>query len=149
MSRESEIVTYLRLDATLTALTTGGVYAFGNLPESGITDATGAPTVWTGGVFNPCVVVHERGDVPQHRITDEAAQIVDVAQVIEVYAYDKTQDAAHAMLDRIYALTQGHQFTAAWGARFWGVIPAMRAPELPNVWQIRNDYQIVSLRSPA
>lgn len=148
-TRESEIVTYLRLDATLTALATGGIYAFGDLPESGITDSAYASTVWTGGVFNSCAIVRERLGIPQHRITDEAAQIVDMAQIVEIYAYGLTQDAAHAMLDRIYTLTQGHQFTKAWAARFWGGIPAMRAPELPNVWQIRNDYQIVSLRQAA
>ena len=148
-TREAEIVTYLRLDATLTALATGGVYAFGALPESGITDAAGTPTVWTGGTFHPCAVVHERLAIPQRQVTDEPTQTVDVAQVIEVYTYAATQDIAHSLLNRIYALVQFHRFTAAFQAQFWGGIPAMRAPELPNIWQIRNDYYIKSLRKAA
>jgi hypothetical protein len=148
-TREAEIVTYLRLDATLSALATGGIYSHGDLPESGITDAVGAPTVWTGGTFHPCAVVHERFAMPQQQVTDEPTQTVDVAQVIEVYAYGASQDTAHAILDRIYALVQFHRFTAAFQAQFWGGIPAMRAPELPSIWQIRNDYRIKSLRKAA
>jgi hypothetical protein len=148
-TREAEIVTYLRLDATLTALATGGIYAFGDLPESGITDAAYASAVWTGGVFNPCVVVRERFNMPQNQVMDQPTQTVNVAQVIEFYAYGLSQDASHAILDRIYALVQFHRFTTAFGARFWGGIPAMRASELPNVWQLRNDYRIDSLRAAA
>jgi hypothetical protein len=146
-TRELEIVVFLRLDATLMALLTGGVYAESVLPEPGITDAAATPTVWTGGVFNPCSIVRERAPIPD-LLVEEKGQKMSQAQAVEIYVYSRVAADLESAHDLIYALLQGHRFTSAWGARWWGSISNMRAPELPNVWMGRRDYRIVSIKVP-
>ena len=148
-SREIEVAAFLRADATLVGMLTGGVYAESSLPEPGITDAVGTPAIWTGGTFHHCAVVRERMPVPDYLIQDEAAQLTSQAQNIEIYVYSRVAANLETAHDRIYVLMQEHRFTAAWGARWWGGVSNMRAPELPNVFVAQRTYRIVSLKQAA
>lgn len=149
MTREQEAATYLRSDGPLLALTPGGIYADRDLTVAGITDRTMTPTVWTGGVFNACIIVRQGAAVPQGRVVDEAEQVVDLAQRMEVYIYALTATAAEAISDRVYALTQGHHFSNAYAASYQPGLGLMDAPNLVEVQMMRDDYLVTSLRVPA
>lgn len=148
MSRESEVATRLRANAPLVALAPGGIYEDAKLGLEGITSSAYTAAVWAGGTFKTSVVVRQRAKVPQYRVFDEAEQLVDTVQVVEVYIYALTATAIEAVSDAIYALLQGHQFTDAYPATIQPGLPLMDAPNLQGVLMLRDDYQITSLRTP-
>lgn len=150
MSRESEVVDYLRDDTDLGALLPGGVYGYVELGVIGITDALSTPDVWEGGVFNACAVVRMRAPVPTGQLTVFKTQTTDTNQVGEVRVYALDEADIEAGQDRIYALTMGHAFTAAWRSEWVFSVPAEQAPELPaGVRVSRADYRIRALKQPA
>jgi hypothetical protein len=149
VTRETEFAAYLRADASLPALVPGGIYADRDLTVAGVTDAAQTPAVWAGGSFNACIVIREAAVVPQYRVMDEAEQLVDVAQRLEVYIYALTAVAVVAIAKRVFAITQGHHFDDAYAATFQPGLGLMDAPNLMDVHMQRDDYLLVSLRQPA
>jgi hypothetical protein len=148
MSRETEVAAYLRSDEDLALLAPGGIYADGMLATEGIGDVLTTPDVWAGGVFQTSVIVRQRQRVPTGLFTNFKSQIADSRQVIEVWAYALEADALEAVLDQIYALMQGHPFSAAWPS-LWigGGAPIMQCPELPpGIYQSSAWYELRSLR---
>lgn len=149
MTRESEVVTYLRADTTLAALVPGGMYADADLSEIGLTDATAMPDVWTGGSFQTTVVARERAPVPTGGLQDVTLQHSSASQAIEVWGYGKSADAIEAALTRVYALLMGHKLSAGWRATWAGGAPLVQAPELPpGIFTRHEDYRVVFVRKP-
>lgn len=149
MSKEQEVVTYLRTDTALGTLAPGGIYAHGDLDERGLTDAVAMPDVWAGGTFQTTIVVRERAPVPTGDLQSTASQRTSMSQVVEVWVYGLTTDAIEAALNRVYALMMGKRLTAAFSATWVGGLATMQVPELPSGHKAsRNDYRIVSIRIP-
>lgn len=150
MSRESEVATRLRSDATLVALAPGGIYAAGDLGEAGITDPKTTPNAYLGGRLRPTVIVRERAAVPAYGLADVESGWTSASQVVEVYAYARqNRTVLTQLLERVYTLVQGHAFTGAWPAVWVGSLGPLPAPELGDAYMVRNEYQIVNIRRPA
>lgn len=151
MSRESEVVEYLRADSELEDLLPGGIYSYVELGNAGITDLTMTPDVWTGGVFQPCAIVRAAANVPTGQLADIKTQTTDARQRIEVRIYQAGDtDMIDQAKDRIYALLMGHQLTGAWGAEWVFEVEAEQAPELPaGTYVQREDYMIRAFRRAA
>lgn len=150
MSRESEVVDYLRADTDLGILLPGGVYGYVELGVIGITDPLTTPDVWAGSVFNACAIVRQRAPVPTGQLVDFRRQTTDINQVVEVYVYAATESEIEAAQDRIYALLMGHRLTRAWPAESVFAVGPEQAPELPaGIRQVRADYRIRSLKTAA
>ena len=149
MTRESEVVTYLRTDDALDDLAPGGVYPDADLSEIGLTDAVAMPDVWAGGVFQTTVVVRERAPVPTGDLQDVTLQHTSMSQAIEIWGYGLTAEAIEAALNRVYALLMGHKLTVGWRATWAGGAPLMQAPELPSGIFVRMEsYRVVAVRKP-
>lgn len=148
MSRESEVVAYLRADTDLAALVPGGVYADADLAVSGITDPTDTPDVWADG-FQTTVVVRQRAAVPTGEMNDLKTQETVISQVVEVWVYALEADAIEGVMDAIYGLIQGHRFTGAWRANWAATVGILPAPELPPGTKCGHiDFAIRSIRQP-
>lgn len=150
MSRESEVVDYLRDDTDLGALLPGGVYGYVELGVIGITDALSTPDVWEGGVFNACAVVRMRAPVPTGQLQSTQTQRTSMSQVSEIRVYALDEAEIEAGQNRIYALLMGKRLTAAFSATWSGNGPGItQAPELPAGVRVgREDYRVVSIRRP-
>lgn len=150
MSREAEVVTYLRADPTLEDLAPGGIYPDSDLGEEGITDPTTTPDVYAGGEFQTTIVVRERAPVPTGDLQSIGSQRTSTSQAIEVWVYALTADAIEAVLNRVYSLMMGKRLSKAFSATWAGGMPTQRAPELSSVIFTRHeDYRVVSIRMPA
>jgi hypothetical protein len=148
-TREREVVTHLRGDATLVILAPGGIYADADLTEAGITDPTLTPDVWSNGALRNTIVVRQRADVPDYRVYDEAERVVSSTQVVEVHAFALNPDDTVSILKRVFALMQGYRYTNAYAATNIGETPPADALELSGAKTARAEYQIVSLRVAA
>jgi hypothetical protein len=150
MSRESEVVTYLRTDETLGDLLPGGIYAESDLPVEGLTEPLRMTDVWAGGTFQATAVVRQAAPVPTGDLQDVTLQHTSVSQRIEIWVYATTADAIEAALDRVYALLMGKRFNHAFSATWVGSgLGIGQAPELPSGIKVgRNDYRIVFIRKP-
>lgn len=149
-SRESQVAERLRADATLTAILTGGIYRDATLGDEGITNRTTTPDAYSGGLLQPCAIVRQRAMVPGRRVHDEAEQVTDANQVVEVHLYQRGgADQIEAAQERIYALLQGWQAEGAYPADWNGGAAVMDAPEFVGVRTARIDFLFVSLRQPA
>lgn len=148
MSRESEVVAYLRADSELGTLLPGGVYGYSELGTAGLTDRTQTPDVWTGGVFQACAIVRQRAAVPTGQLQSVQSQRTSTSQVIEIWTYALTDEAIEAAQNQVYYLMMGKRLTAAFSATWAGGLPdVMPAPELPSKTLVgRNDYRIVFIR---
>lgn len=150
MSREAEVVAYLRDDTDLGILLPGGVYSYVALGVDGLTNSEWTPDVWEGDVFQACAIVRMRSPVPTGQLTDFKTQTTDTNQVGEVRVYALDEADIEAGQGRIYALTMGHAFTAAWRSEWVFSVPAEQAPELPAGIKVeRRDYRIRALKQPA
>lgn len=149
-TREAEVATYLRTDGTLAALVPGGIYAMGDLGVEGITDAVTTPDVWTGGVFQPTLVVRQRAQVPTGDLQSIRSQRTSVSQAVEVWAYSDDDDEITDILNRVYRLMMGKRLIAAFSATWIGGGPGiLPAPELPpGIKTHHEDYRIVFIRRP-
>lgn len=149
MSREIEVADYLRADDTLRGLVPGGIYPDAILPDTGLTNAKSLPKVWAGGQFRTTIVVRQRRAVPTGDLQDVDTQHTSMSQVVEVWAYGKTDDAIEAALNRVYTLMMGKRFGKAFSATWAGDVDVVLAPELPpGILFGRGDYRIVSIRFP-
>lgn len=148
MSRESEVVAYLRADDELGDLLPGGVYGQTELGDIGITDKKSTPDVWTGGVFQPTAIVRMRSPVPTGALQSTGTQRTSMSQVVETWVYALDEADIEAAQNRIYALTMGKRLAASFSATWVGSLPGVvQAPELPAGVKVgREDYRIVSIR---
>lgn len=147
MTREGEVVTYLRTDDDLDDLAPGGVYADADLGEESITDPITTPDVWTGGVFQTTIVVRERAPVPTGDLQSTRTQRTSMSQAIEVWVYGLTAAAVQAALNRVYTLMMGKRLAAAFSATWVGGSSLIQAPELPpGILTRHEDYRIVTIR---
>lgn len=147
--RELEVAAHLRASPTLTALALGGVYSHSTLGVEGITNPATTTSVWTGGVFQPTLVVRQRQPVPTLQFVDFKQQMTDTNQVVGVWGYALDAATVTAMLDVVYALVQGFPFASAWPARWTETMGPEAAPELPpGVQMMRADYAIRAIRRP-
>lgn len=150
MSRETEVAAYLRLDDDLLAVAPGGVYASGDLTVAGISDAVLTPDVWAGGVFNTALIVKQGKPVPTGLLTDYKTQTTHTMQRLGFWAYATTPAALEDVLNVVYALVMGRQFSGAWQAQpVAGGAPMMPCPELPSgIYQMSEEYLIGAMRRP-
>ena len=150
MSRESEVATRLRADATLVALVPGGIYTVGDLGEAGITDPKTTPNAWLGGRLRPTVIVRARAPVPSFGLVNLRDGLASASQMLEVYAYARQNHGVLTQVqDRIYTLLQGYALDAAWPTVWTGSLGPLPAPELGDADMSRSEYQIVTIRRPA
>lgn len=150
MSRETEIAAYLRQDADLLALAPGGVYAEGDLTTAGISDAALTPDVWVGSVFNTTLIVKQGKPVPSGLLTDYKTQAIHINQRVGFWAYATTLEALEGLLNMVYALVMGRQFSGAWQAQpVAGGSPFLQCPELPDgIYQMSEEYLVGAIRRP-
>lgn len=150
-ARESEVAAYLLTDATLEALTPGGIYAARELVEElGITDANSTPKVWVGGVFRTTVIVRQRQLVPTGAFTNYTTQQADTRQVVVTWAYARDADTLDEVQAHIYRLLQGYRLSLAWPTDWQpGGVAPMQCPELPSgIQQSAAEYVIRAIRRP-
>ena len=150
MTREAEVVALLRADEPLALLAPGGVYADSDLGVEGISDAVTMPDVWTGGSFQPTLIVRQGQRVPTGLFNDYKTQTTDTNQRISLWAYATTRAEIEAILEAGYRLLMGHSFARAWPTQhIGGGAPYMQAPELAaGINQMSEEYLIRSLRRP-
>lgn len=111
MSRETDFETRMEADATLMAILTGGVYAYGSLGREGLTRESIPGAFDTNGYLKPCAIVKMRPLVPDGWIHDPDSQDTSARQVIEIWLYDDTDyTSIDAALARLYTLFQAYQF---------------------------------------
>jgi hypothetical protein len=147
-TRESQVVTHLRTDEPLGVLVPGGIYADADLGVEGITDAVTTPDVWTGGSFQPTIVVRERAAVPTGDLQSIASGRTSTSQAVEVWVYAQSADTIQSALDHVYRLLMGKRLARAFSATWAGGAPLMQAPELPAGIKTRHeDYRIVIIRT--
>lgn len=148
MSRETEIVAYLRADTDLGILLPGGIYGFSSLSISGITSRTLMPDVWTGNVFRACAIVRMRSPVPTGQLQSTQTQRTSMSQVGGIWVYALDEADIEAGQNRVYALMMGKRLSAAFSATWVGGLPdVVQAPELPAGIKVgREDYRVVSIR---
>lgn len=150
-SREVEVVTYLRTDATLATLAPGGIYVYADLGVEGIADSKYAEDVWAGGIFNTSILVKQGAPVPTGDLQSVMSQLTSMSQVIEIWVYGLTADAIQAVFTRVYTLMMGHNvgdaFSATQGRSGTGI---GQAPELPTgILTNYEGYRVFFIRRPA
>lgn len=137
--------TLLEADATLLALATGGIWDWDETGRMGI-NRTNTPAAFVNGIIQPCLLVKLASSVPFGEIADDAAKLVSVREMLEVWAY---QDAGYAtiksMLDRVYTLLQGTQL-GGFSCRFaQKVQPAFRDTEMDACVEY-DRYAVITLK---
>lgn len=151
MTRESEAVTYLRADAALAAILTGGVYASGDLGIEGLGESS-TPDAFASGVLRPTAIVRTRALVPAGGIVDLSERVASASQMLEVwlYAHVDSQNAMGLAAERIYALVQGHAFDVAYPSEWANELATMPEPGnlAPSGMVSRIDFLIRSIRKP-
>ena len=150
LAREEEVRDVLRADEDLAALASGGVYAFSELGTEGLNDSATTPDVWTGGVFNACIVVKQRRRVPTGQLSSTKWQVTDTQQIVMVWAYAYDETTVEAIQDACYALLQGYKLSDAWRCEYVEESDIMQAPELPvGIKQQSQGYAVRALRRAA
>lgn len=154
MTRDIEIATFLRTDATLLALVTGGVYAWNEIGGfDGFRRGTGSPTANAfdaNGFLKPCLMVKMRAPVPFGEIRDLKAKKASASQVAELYYYQDRAGGDTAITpakERGYILMEGKAFVGAYPARW--VLETDPVPDsgpLAGATTVRQDFQIVEVR---
>lgn len=98
-------------DATLMAILTGGVFAYGDVGIDGITRETAASAFDANGYLKTCSLVKQRGAIPDRQVTDTEAQLESIAQVVEIYVYQRRgYDQIDLALARLFSLFYGYRF---------------------------------------
>lgn len=147
MSRETEIVAYLKGDTALMAILLGGVYAYTEIRRLGLS-RKGTPAAFDADDFLlPCCVVKGRGPVFDPNIYDLKQQVVARRQYMEMWVYEDTEyTAIDAAAERIYQLLQGHPFSSAWPASWsYTTQPLIDDGSVKGASLKRMDYLIVDL----
>lgn len=147
MSAESTIKTVLEADATLLALATGGIYSWDETGSEGINRTT-TPDAWnSNGIMLPTIMVSARNAVPGLNVPDEAAQSMDVRQIVEIYFFQfDGYSTIDSMVDRCYALLHAKRLTGPIRMDWAGSVRLGRDIEFDaNVY--RADWQCVYIRS--
>lgn len=139
--------TLLEADATLLALATGGIWDWDETGRMGINRSNTLTTAaWINGIIKPCLLLKLRSSVPFGEIADDAAKLVSVREMLEVWAY---QDSGYAtiksMLDRVYTLLQGTQL-GGFSCRFANKIQPPRDIEMDASVE-RDDYAVIAMKS--
>lgn len=152
MSAVDSIYAVLDGDAELMTLLTGGLYAIKNLPANEF-NKKNAPNAWNvaTGAMNPSAVLRGRSTVPQRRINDMGAQVLDTRQAIEVYLYDDRYagwDVITEVAEHIYPLLQGKYIAGAGIVELTNQLDDMRAPEYSDACMIRLDYTVEAVKAP-
>lgn len=150
MTLETQVVAYLRADDDLPALVPGGIYAYSDLGEEGITDAITTPDVWADGEFQPTIIVREGERVPTGQLVDFALKVNDDNQRVTLWFYATSAAEIDVALESAHWLMMGHAFSSAWPAAPAGGSETTQAPELPTGIKVkRESYMVRSLRLAA
>jgi hypothetical protein len=151
MSRESEVAAYLRLDATLMAILTGGIYEYMEIMPEGIRRGADSPTLSAfdaNGYLKPCALVKEASLVPYGNLYDEVEKITSTSQRVEIFFYqDRGYSAIQTAKERTYQLLTAYRFARAYPAR--NVLdsqPMADMGPLAGNSTIKQDWQIIGLR---
>lgn len=128
----------------LLLLATGGIWDWDETGRMGLS-RTNQPTAFTSGIIKPCLLLKLTSSVPFGDIADDAAQIVSVREMLEVWAYqDSGYSTIKSMLDRVYTLLQGKP-VGGFVCRFAETFQMPRDIEMDaNVERWR--YAVVALR---
>lgn len=147
MSREDDFASRLTGDATLMAILTGGVWKSEDVGPEGITRDTAAAAFDASGWLKPCVLVHQRANVPDGQVSDEEAQLDSAIQMVELWFYqDRGYDSIDAAKARCYVLLKGHAFADSFPVRLANVIDRQRDEgALSGASLARQDWQVNSV----
>lgn len=147
MSIDHDIETFLDADATLTALLTGGIYAWDGLPRNGFTRQD-VPTAFTNSILKPVCIVKARDSVPFAGIGDNGTQTHTMRTPIELYL-QVDGDAGYTTLDsakdRIYTLLHKKPIAGVGNCR-WANERKYRDFTLNNAASYRLEYDLISYR---
>lgn len=151
MSFATQLRDYLRLDATLMALTTGGVYTTGDTKRQGL-DRSTVPDAFdaTTRKLKPTVVVHARSQMPYGGVRDQVDVTVSARQVLEIYLYDDG-DRGYLTIEsarrRIRQLLDYKRLPGIVMIKWINNIDDEKAEELNNANMIRADYEVIAIKN--
>lgn len=150
MSYAATIQSVLDADSTFTALITGGVLTYENLPVKGINRRDMPGSYDSNGLLKPLCVVKLRSTIPDGALFDNVTQMRSVRRVIELWFYaarsagwsdlENAADRARVLLD-----FQKHGSVAH--IRYIGGFPNTRAEEPADACMKREDYEVYALVS--
>lgn len=154
MSIESDIVTLLNADGTLTGILTGGVYGKQQIGKMGI-DANNSATPNAYSVANqkqvlqPLLVLRLRALVPGGNRHDRKGQHAGALGTLECWFYDENSYTTIASgRDRVYALLADKTLANIGLLSLDNRIEGLRAQELNDAALLRDDYSVRRVIKP-
>jgi len=145
MTIETTLRAHLVADLTLSALLTGGLYAFDALGPLGLSRSNQATAAaFDDGEVLPCAVVKARGAQPSGGIADPNRATRSIRQVVEVYLYQAggyaTIESAAARIRALLDMQVVDGLHLTWQGNPFGVNFDER--ELGGVYILRSDYAV-------
>jgi len=147
MSLENNVRDFLKSDATLVALLTGGIYSFSDDAKTNGINRNDTPGAYGTSGLKPCAVVK----CPQERIWGgiNDGKVHSRSARCEIYLYDdgkrKRDDAIEAAKTRLEAIFDAEFHTTIGHSRLLGYVEG-RDIEMLNALFSRADFQIVGVR---
>lgn len=145
MSLETDILSVLSADSALSALLSGGFYAYEATDRNGISRAT-TPSAYVSGFLRPLTMVRDVGETLFSTVRDVQSGARSVRRMIYVFLYDNivftTIDSAATM---VIALLNG-KLVGSHGRCEYLRLFRQRDPLLNNAAMIRIDFVLTSVR---
>jgi hypothetical protein len=140
------IKTRLSAVTALTALLTGGVRLYTDLPAEGIKPTTLSSAYTNGSKLKPLCVVRGRAPTPFSRVKIKRDQFRPVRQAVEIYLYDD-RDAGFATLKSAAALIhtslEQQRVTGSWKILTASGPFEYRDTDLNNAACVRLEYTVI------
>jgi hypothetical protein len=86
-SESSLLVDFLKTDATLVALLTGGIFSVEDSGAMKLT-MTNYPDIYDGAIIKPCAFVRARIEMTDPAIRDEGAKVQAIRQSVEIILFE-------------------------------------------------------------
>lgn len=100
MSLETSVRDALLASSTLRTAMTGGIWAWENTGEHGLTRVALPSAFDSEGRIKPCILVKERNRIGTPAIRDAGLQVASTIQAVEIWLYgDRTSTSASATLE--------------------------------------------------
>lgn len=149
MSRVTQIRDFLRSDATLVALLTGGIWQLSDTGRNGL-DRRSRPEAFDGttGVLKPTAVLRGRGHHKWGGIDDITESTTSGRQVLEIYFYDdgdRTYNTIESARSRVKSLLHYKRLPGISMIKWFNNLDDEKAEELNEALMIRGDYEIIAI----
>jgi hypothetical protein len=148
MSLETELRDFLLADTTLTAILTGGIYAWDEETNHNGISMTGTPAAYDEeGVLLPCAVVKAPDTQNWGGIRDR--KVASQSTRVEIYVYDEGRNSRDSAVlpayDRIVALTDAEFISGIGHIRHYHRLD-IRDIDMSNALVTKADFQVVGVR---